>query len=134
MTSTGTLSELLAEEDLQYLAAKGYEFEAARADGFVCVLIRGFTLSTAYSPSSTDLLLRLPLNFPMARPDMFWTFPYVKLPSGAYPQAADQFDVEFEGRRWQRWSRHSEASQWRPGTDNLKTYLGTIRRELLKGI
>lgn len=132
MTAAGILEELLAEEDVQHLKDKGYIFEVERAAGFICVVIRNFPLPAGYNPQTTDLLLRLPPNFPMACPDMFWTFPHVRLANGAYPKAADVFDVQFQGRQWQRWSRHPEASCWRPGTDNLRTFLGTIRRELQK--
>jgi len=31
------------------------------------------------------------------------------------------------GRSWQRWSRHIQG-QWRPGIDNLATYLAYVRR------
>jgi len=134
MAGVKTAADLLADEDLLYLREKEYNFEALEDGGFICVVIRSFSLPSAYTPNTTDLLLRLPPNFPLARPDMFWTFPHVKLVNGANPQAADQFDVQFQGRQWQRWSRHFEASHWRPGTDNLKSFLGTIRRELMKGI
>ena len=134
MTSAAATSDLLADEDLLHLKEKAYQFEAVQDNGFVCVVIRNFPLPPAYTPGTTDLLLRLPPNFPMARPDMFWMYPHVRLSGGAYPQTADQFDVQFQGRQWQRWSRHFGVSQWRPGTDNLKTFLGTIRSELMKGI
>lgn len=134
MTAADSLAELLAEEDAAYLISKGYDAEATQVDGLVHLGVRNFPFPSPYTPSHSDLLLRLPPNFPSAKPDMFWTFPHVRLGTGAYPQAADQFDVQYQGRQWQRWSRHFAADHWRPGTDNLKTYLGTIRRELQKGI
>ena len=134
MIAADSLAELLAEEDGAYVISKGYETEASQVDGFVHLVIRNFAFPAAYTPNSSDLLLRLPPNFPSAKPDMFWTFPHVRLGTGGYPRAADQFDVQYQGRQWQRWSRHFSADHWRPGTDNLKTYLGTIRRELQKGI
>ncbi len=133
--STPGAAELLSEEDLRYLTGKAYQFEVTQAEsGLVCVVIRSFPLPAAYTPTLTDLLLRLPPNFPLARPDMFWTHPHVRLTSGTWPKSADQFDVQFAGRQWQRWSRHFDATLWRPGTDDLDTFLGTIRRELQKGI
>lgn len=134
MTATETIEDLLAEEDILHLKGKDYAFEVERWAGFICVVIRNFPLPAAYNPQRTDLLLRLAPNFPMACPDMFWTFPHVRLANGAHPTAADVFNEQFQGRVWQRWSRHPDASRWRPGTDNLKTFLGTIRQELQKGI
>lgn len=134
MSAADSLAELLAEEDVAYLISKGYDAEASQVDGFVHLVIRKFPFPAPYTPNASDLLLRLPPNFPSAKPDMFWTSPHVRLGTGAYPQRADQFDVQHQARQWQRWSRHFPADQWRPGTDNLKTYLGTIRCELQKGI
>ena len=93
MTAAGILEELLAEEDVQHLKDKGYIFEVERAAGFICVVIRNFPLPAGYNPQTTDFLLRLPPNFPMACPDMFWTFPHVRLANGAYPKAADVFSM-----------------------------------------
>jgi hypothetical protein len=70
----------------------------------------------------------------MAQPDMFWTFPQIRRADGGYPPQADVFDLNYEGRLWQRWSRHFDPGQWRPGKDNLQTFLGTIRRELQEGL
>lgn len=52
----------------------------------------------------------------------------VKLSSGAFPNRADYYDPGADG--WQRWSRHSD---WRPGIDNLRTKLASVRRELVRG-
>jgi hypothetical protein len=134
MSASDTIEDLLAMEDIRHLKGKGYTFEVERAIGLICVIIRAFPMPLAYNPPSTDLLLKLPPNFPMACPDMFWTFPHVRLANGAYPTTANVFDVRFQGRDWQRWSRHPDSTRWRPGTDNLKTFLGTIRQELQKGI
>jgi hypothetical protein len=125
---------LLAGEDQQHLQDKGYDFAVAQNAGFICVLIRNFMLASRYTPTTCDVLLRLPPNFPMAKPDMFWTNPHVRLTNGSYPPQADVFDVNFDGRQWQRWSRHLDSAQWRPGKDNLRTFLGIIRRELQEGL
>jgi hypothetical protein len=45
------------------------------------------------------------------------------VPGGAFPKAADQ-PFAFEGRNWQRWSRHQD--QWRPGVDGIWTMLRRI--------
>ncbi len=128
-------TDLLAEEDLRYLQEKGYQFTVTQTDSLIYLVIKQYLLQAAYTPNQVDLLLRLPPNFPMARPDMFWTFPHVRLAAtNTYPQAAETFDVNYQDHQWQRWSRHLPAALWRPGIDNLKTFLGTIRRELQKGI
>jgi hypothetical protein len=135
MSTPALPTELLSKEDLSYLEQKGYQYTVTQTDGLIYVVIKQYTLPPAYTPTQVDLLLRLPPNFPVARPDMFWTFPHVRrVATGTYPQASETFDVNYQDRNWQRWSRHFDARLWRPGVDNLKTYLGTIRRELQKGI
>jgi hypothetical protein len=133
MSGEAAWETLLAEEDLSHLREKAYQFEARQEAGFVNVIIRNFRLSAKYALSKTDLLLRLPPNFPMAKPDMFWTFPHVRLAGGSFPPQADVLDVILEGRQWQRWSRHLADTQWRPGRDNLRVFLGIIRQELQEG-
>ena len=125
--------DFLSDEDVAMLQVKGYEFEASEVGGTVHLVIKNYQIPEHYTPQVVDLLLQLPPNFPTIRPDMFWMCPEVRRrANGAYPDRADQF-YDYAGRRWQRWSRHLIAERWRPGTDNLQTYLGTIRRDLKKG-
>jgi hypothetical protein len=72
------------------------------------------------------LLLRLPAGFPDVHPDMFWLDPPVQTVTGL-PIAGTQVHEVHLGRSWQRWSRHV-IGNWRPGIDNLSTYLAYIRR------
>ncbi|MGJ5814464.1 E2/UBC family protein [Paludibaculum fermentans] len=133
MSSTEAAQQLLSDEDRAHLELKGYEYDVSQTNGLVHVIIKNFNLPPIYTPNVTDLLLRLPPNFPLAKPDMFWTFPHVRLANGAFPNRADQFDVSYQDRQWQRWSRHFEGNSWRPGSDNLRSFLATIRGELEKG-
>lgn len=135
MSAPAITTDLLAQADLEYLEQKGYLFSVSQSDGFINVVRRGYVLPPACMPKETDPLVRLPPNFLMAKPDMFWAYPYVKpTATGGFPPASATFDVRYEGRPWQRWSRHFETKLWRPGVDNLGTYLGMIRRELQKGL
>jgi hypothetical protein len=120
--------KLLPELDLEYLDTKGYKYDLIRVGAEVRVIIHGYDLPPAYSPNKTDLVLRLPSGYPQRNPDMFWTRPDLKLSGGAYPNRADYHDPGADG--WQRWSRHSD---WRPGIDNLRTKLASVRRELARG-
>jgi len=128
------VEELLLEEDLEFLRQKAFSFDADRVNAFVHVIIRGYQLPAGlYTPAATDLLIRLPANYPLLHPDMFWMFPAVRLGNGNYPDRADQFET-FGDRQWQRWSRHMDAKNWRPSVDRLQAYLATIRRDLSKGL
>lgn len=121
----------LPELDGNFLAEKGFAFEAKEENGFINLVIQGYRMPSAYTPPVVDLLIRLPAGYPNANPDMFWTRPNVTLVSGAVPTTANVQETHL-GLSWQRWSRHGNG--WRPGVDGLRSFLTMIRRELEKGI
>lgn len=125
-------AQLMSPDDLGFLKEKEHQYTVEQVNGMIHLLISEYMLPDAYSPTAVDLLLRLPPNFPVVAPDMFWMHPEVRLRNGAHPAAADHFET-FGGRNWQRWSRHFTQA-WRPGSDDLRTFMGSIRRELTKGI
>ena len=96
----------------------------------VLVLLPEFGLPNGFSPSVVEMLLPLPFGFPETQPDMFWVPPWVTL-HGAIPQNADQTG-EFLGRTWQRFSRHLPQGSWRPGIDNLQSWVTAITRMLAR--
>jgi hypothetical protein len=122
---------MLSEGDEAYLKARGLDYEVIGEGQMFSLIIRGYRLPDGYEPDRVDLLLRLPCGFPDAAPDMFWTHPVVAYGGGAAPPAT-QDRLEYIGRTWQRWSRHL-AVAWRPGIDNLQSYLRLIRTDLEKG-
>lgn len=128
-----SISNILPDIDEDYLKSKQYDYEVAKIRDSVHVIIHDFEMPGAYSPGKTDLLLILPAGYPNSCPDMFWTYPDVKLTNGAWPKAADVHQT-YGNRSWQRWSRHFNGGAWRPGIDNIRTFLAAIGRELNKGI
>jgi hypothetical protein len=119
---------MLVEDDAAFLESKGWCYQVGSDGQFICVVIREYPLPAGYAPSCADLLLRLPQGFPDAAPDMFWFCPDVSYATGGVPPATGD-RLEYDGRIWQRWSRHL-ATAWRPGIDNLQTYLRLIRTDL----
>jgi hypothetical protein len=120
---------LLPESESTYLKEKGFEFEEVSEGGQIAVVIRGMPVSEAlYGVTATDILILVPPGFPDVPPDMFYAFPWLKLTStGAYPRAAD-VPHNFDGRSWQRWSRHN--AEWRPGKDGIATFLKRVSHAL----
>ena len=59
---------------------------------------------------------------------MFWCSPFVSRSDGRAIEGTDS-QYEFDGRTWQRWSRHI-AGSWRPGIDNLATYIAYVKRAI----
>src|SRR6185369_10389104 len=124
---------VLLDEDAAYLKEKRYDYELLPEGSELHVVIKGFPFPTSlYSPSSADLLIKIPPGYPNTQLDMFWTDPEIKKANGQPPQASDTREQHHE-RTWQRWSRHY-VSGWRPGIDRLKHFIQSIHMELKKGI
>lgn len=122
----GALVAVLREQDQSYLDSLGYNSTVEVVEGFVNVVLADFP-TAGLDRSHVDLLLRLPFGFPDATPDMFWVSPALTAKGAAIP--GTELTESHIGRTWQRWSRHI-GSQWRPGVDNLETYLAYVRRAL----
>jgi hypothetical protein len=108
----------------KYLIEREIAFE--EVDGpQKAIILRAYPIPTGhFDHNKAEILILLPNGYPDVRPDMFFAMPWLKLAKGnRYPKAADQ-PFEFGGRRWQRWSRHSD--QWRPGVDGVWTMLRRI--------
>ena len=120
----------LLEADEDFIKGKGYSYEVVDQPGLVHLLLHDYPLPEAYDPPKVELLIRLPAGFPNSKPDMFWTIPPVRLAGGGCPEGAGVAETHI-GRSWQRWSRH--CASWRPGVDDLQSYLAAIQNELAKG-
>ncbi len=117
---------VLREQDEGFLHSTGLKYSIEVDGGFANVVIESLTTGRGLRPENVDLLLRLPFGFPDAAPDMFWVAPGVTTVSGNQIPGAEVTEA-YAGRDWQRWSRHI-AQQWRPGVDNLETYMAYVRR------
>lgn len=117
---------MLRPEDAQALDGLGLPYTALSEGGFVNVIIDGYPVGATVTPVHSTLLLRLPLGFPDATPDMFWFDPPLTAAAGGVIAGTEAREPH-AGRIWQRWSRHIQG-QWRPGVDNLSTYLAYVRR------
>lgn len=119
---------MLTKPDERFLKSKGLDFEVVPDGQMFALIISGYPLPPGYDHDEVDLLLRLPAGFPDAPPDMFWMEPFVAYADGSAPSQTQVRESHY-GRTWQRWSRHL-AVAWRPGIDNLQSYLRLIRTDL----
>jgi hypothetical protein len=120
---------------LDRMVAEG-EIDAYRTElegGMTCVVLQGFRLRHGFNLASTDMLLRLPPGFPDAAPDMFWCDPPVRRSDGAILPQSD-LPEHYLGRQWQRFSRHLNPGEWRPGVDSIDSFIVLIRKTLNQGL
>lgn len=114
----------LPTSDNEYLNEKGIQFELVEDGGQRAIILKNCSLPPGrYDQENADVLVILPNGYNDVGPDMFHTLPWVKLmPENAYPSRAD-VAVQFNGQNWQRWSRHAEGKDWRPGVDGIQTVI-----------
>lgn len=118
----------LGPDDQQTLETLKRRWTTVDCGSFLHLIIHDFACPTGLQPEHTDLLIRLPRGYPDVAPDMFWVDPSVSRSDGSAPAATSTIQ-NFHDRAWQRWSRHIRR-QWRPGRDNLATYLAYVRRAM----
>jgi hypothetical protein len=94
--------------------------------GAINLVFRSYPIPPGYNSMRTDLLVRVPLAYPDAGPDMFWTSPSLTLMGGAEPRNGNSIEV-YIGERWRRFSWHTV---WKPTVDNIHGYMHFIRRRL----
>lgn len=117
----------LPEFDREYLITKGHQFEEITDGNRHGLIIRNYDLpSDKYNHLTSDLLILIPNGYPDARPDMWYFFPAILLMPGNRMARQTQANIVFEGKTWQRWSRHYPASEWRAGIDGIHTYLKKV--------
>lgn len=129
-TSTeGAEASVLPTRDRRYLNDRGLAFTEHQEGAQNAVVIHGYSLpADKYQVGQPDILILLPRGYPDAAPDMFYAVPWLTLAnSQRYPRQADQ-PLQFEGQRWQRWSRHNNT--WRPGVDGIWTMLKRVETAL----
>jgi hypothetical protein len=126
-TTEGLLA--LPDADERYLSSHGVVFETVNDGTHTGVIFTQMPLPAGkFNHTAADILVLLPPGYPDVAPDMFYCDPWLTLQSvGRYPTCADQA-YTFQGRSWQRWSRHNPA--WRPGIDGLHTMLKRIEHAL----
>jgi hypothetical protein len=126
-TTEGLLA--LPDADERYLSSHGVVFETVSDGTHTGVIFKQLPLPAGkFNHTAADVLVLLPPGYPDVAPDMFYCDPWLTLQSvGRYPTCADQAHA-FQGRSWQRWSRHNTA--WRPGIDGLHTMLKRIEHAL----
>ncbi|GJD34008.1 multiubiquitin domain-containing protein [Methylobacterium aerolatum] len=119
----------LPPRDATYLEARGLDHTVVDEGGHRGVILHDFLLPPGrFNVPSADVLILLPPGYPDCAPDMFYCIPCLTIATtGAEPRAT-QARLAFQGRTWQRWSRHN--SEWRPGIDGLHTMVKRVERAL----
>ena len=122
---------MITDADKLMLDELGLPWTLVPEAGWLSLTIMGWALPSGLAPASADLLIRIPPGYPDMPLDMWYFSPNVSRTDGRDIEQT-QVREEYSGRTWQRWSRHLAAGDWRPGTDDLRSYLARLRSELRK--
>lgn len=118
----------LPEFDRDYLLEKGYQFEEKIDANRNGLILRNWLLPVGkFNLQTADLLILIPNGYPEVRPDMWYFNPAILLAPSNKPARQTQANINFEGKVWQRWSRHYPANEWRSGVDGIHTYLKKVQ-------
>lgn len=121
----------LPARDVKFLSERGFTWELIPdPQGAACLVVKGFGVAAGgFAPSTTDLMIRIPPQYPITPLDMWYCDPPIRLAtSGQFAHASEVMENHI-GRTWQRFSRHLNGG-WRAGIDCLRSYFALIHREL----
>jgi hypothetical protein len=120
----------LPEADARYLTDHRIATELVIDGPHTGVVLKQMQLPpNKFDHVAVDVLVILPSGYPDVPTDMFYCNPWLTLVSaGRYPTRAEASHT-FQGKNWQRWSRHNAS--WRPGIDGLHTVIKRIELALV---
>jgi hypothetical protein len=111
----------LPEEDVAFLDGAGFSWETVTELGVHRVVIRGVHVPSGYNLGQIDLYFKIEGAYPDTQLDMVYVHPALARADGN--PIGGLAEETFDGKAWQRWSRHrTAANPWRPGVDNLETH------------
>lgn len=121
----------LPAEDLEFLNNLGLEWECLSSGG-MWVLVHGYPIPKGYNVEHALVALQIAPGYPAAQIDMAYFSPHLKKNSGTNINATTPQVID--GINFQRWSRHREAGEWRPGIDNICTHLSLVDNWLVNDL
>ncbi|MBP6301875.1 MAG: hypothetical protein KBB37_01840 [Bacteroidia bacterium] len=120
--------KILPLKDRNYLESKGYQYREISDGASNGLIIDNFNVTPTekFNAKQASLLIILPQGYPDVPPDMFYFTPELRFTSNnTFPDRADQLVNHFQ-IKWQQWSRHANASEWRIGIDGIHSYLQRV--------
>ena len=111
----------LPAEDAAFLNNKGLQWEALVENGLNWVIIYDYPVLIGYNASLVEIGLQIPPSYPSTEIDMAYFYPQLTRNSGGVINALSQQLID--GKIFQRWSRHRNPGDWRPGFDDISTHL-----------
>lgn len=127
----------LPSEDVEFLESLGIRYETVIENNVRRLVLYDVSICLGYTIKVVDLYFRIEAGYPDVQIDMVYFHPALAREDGHTINALSA--ENFDGRVWQRWSRHrTPQNPWRPGLDNVSTHLAQVhdwlKREFNKGV
>lgn len=111
----------LPEEDVDFLKASGFSWEARTEGNYMWLILEGYPLPEGYQIATCSVALMIPPTYPASEIDMAYFHPHLAKKTGRAINAVTYQTIG--NKSFQRWSRHRMPGQWKPGIDNISTHL-----------
>ncbi len=119
----------LSEGDTQYLGTTGLNWETVLEGGVRRVIVHTLPVPPGYNHTEVSVHLRLEAGYPDTQIDMAYFHPPLERSDGVGIRATAT--EQFDGKAWQRWSRHRTATNaWRVGVDDISSHMALVEEWL----
>ncbi len=124
----------LLPDDERFLNAICDSWETILSGNTGWILLPSYKLPNGYNVKEATVAFMLPPSYPTVEFDMMYFCPAINRADGK-PIGALSIQP-LDGKSFQRWSRHRNPGDWRPGVDNVETHFLSVHSwlndELLK--
>jgi hypothetical protein len=121
----------LPSDDITFLDNNSFLWEAIVQQSN-WLLIKKHPVPEGYNVLSVDIALLIPPAYPAAEIDMAYFYPPLEKKSGR-PIGATSTQM-IDEKNFQRWSRHRQPGEWRPGLDDISTHLLLVNNWLVNDL
>lgn len=122
----------LPEEDEEFLDSLGLLWEAVGNQPGMWVIIHDYPIPAGYNVQKAEVALSIIGTYPAVQIDMAYFFPPLVKDSGTV--IPNVFEQSLDSKKYQGWSRHRKAGEWRPGVDCVATHLCLVDNWLVKDL
>lgn len=113
----------LPAQDTSFLNNTGLRWETVKDGDVMRVIIYDYRIIDGYNVTHADIYIRLSDQYPDNELDMIYVSPALSLKCGNTINKLS--DDSFDGKTWQRWSRHriNKEQAWDPSLDGIQSHL-----------
>ena len=94
--------------------------------GAALITVPEIKIPSGWDTDCLSIRFLVPVGYPNAQPDCFWTQPAILLSNGSQPKNTAQNQIPETNDIWFWFSWHLESGQWNANRDDLVTYFSVV--------